>query len=169
MQKTTPRLVLRPFEESDAEAMLRLMRNEQIAQTYMMPDLRDDARAGALFRRFLDLSHQPERAVVGMFADGVLVGFMNDTRIEGGEIELGYVVDPAHQGKGYATEAVSEVIDFAWKILRLHRIESYVMPRNTRSLRVMEKLGFEKEGISRRCLEVNGVWEDHVRFSLLNE
>lgn len=82
---------------------------------------------------------------------------------------LSYKIGAEHQGKGYATEAVSEVIDFAWKILRLHRIESYVMPRNTRSLRVMEKLGFEKEGISRRCLEVNGVWEDHVRFSLLNE
>ena len=82
---------------------------------------------------------------------------------------LSYKVDTAYQGKGYATEAVREVCDFAFNILQLHRIESYVMPRNAKSLRVMEKLGFENEGVSRRCLEVNGVWEDHIRFSLLNE
>ena len=82
---------------------------------------------------------------------------------------LSYKISADCQGKGYATEAVAEVIDFAWKILQLHRIESYVMPRNTKSLRVMEKLGIEPEGLSKRCLEVNGVWEDHIRFSLLNE
>lgn len=82
---------------------------------------------------------------------------------------LSYKVAEKHQGKGYATEAVNEVCRFAFTILQLHRIESYVMPRNIKSCRVMEKLGFEKEGVSRRCLEVNGVWEDHIRFSLLNE
>lgn len=82
---------------------------------------------------------------------------------------LSYKVAYNKQGLGYATEAVQEVIDFAFKILKLHRIESYVMPKNAKSLRVMEKLGFEQEGLSRRCLEVNGVWEDHLRFSLLNE
>ncbi|MBQ7283542.1 MAG: GNAT family N-acetyltransferase [Oscillospiraceae bacterium] len=82
---------------------------------------------------------------------------------------LSYKISANQQGNGYATEAVKEVINFAFTILQLHRIESYVMPRNAKSLRVMEKLNFEPEGISKRCLEVNGVWEDHVRFSLLNE
>jgi len=82
---------------------------------------------------------------------------------------LSYKISADCQGKGYATEAVGEVIDFAFKILQLHRIESYVMPRNTKSIRVMEKLDFMPEGLSKRCLEVNGVWEDHLRFSLLNE
>ncbi len=82
---------------------------------------------------------------------------------------LSYKVSHDKQGMGYATEAVKEVINFAFTVLQLHRIESYVMPRNNKSLRVMEKLNFENEGISKRCLEVNGVWEDHIRFSLLNE
>ena len=82
---------------------------------------------------------------------------------------LSYKIAEKHQGKGYASEAVKEIIHFAFTVLQLHRIESYVMPRNQKSLRVMEKLGFMPEGVSRRCLEVNGVWEDHVRFSLLNE
>ena len=78
-------------------------------------------------------------------------------------------IDVGALGKGYATEAVGEIINLAFKTLQLHRIESYVMPRNTKSLRVMEKLGFMPEGLSKRCLEVDGVWEDHLRFSLLNE
>ena len=82
---------------------------------------------------------------------------------------LSYKIAEHCQGKGYATEAVKEVISFAFSVLQLHRIESYVMPRNKSSIRVMEKLSFVPEGISRRCLEVNGVWEDHIRFSLLNE
>ena len=160
MQKTTPRLVLRPFEETDAEAMLRLIRNEQIAQTYMMPDLRDDARAAALFRRFLDLSHQPERAVVGMFADGALVGFMNDTRIEGGEIELGYVVDPAHQGRGYATEALKGMIEALFD-RGFDTVMCGAFEENAASLRVMEKAGMspiatteeiEYRGVTHRCV-----------------
>ena len=81
---------------------------------------------------------------------------------------LSYKVDENFQGKGVATEAVKEAVDFAFKILRLHRIEAYVMPKNKKSIRVMEKLNFEEEGISRKCLEVNGRWEDHIRFSLLN-
>lgn len=82
---------------------------------------------------------------------------------------LSYKIAQDMQGKGYATEAVKEVINFAFTVLQLHRVESYVMPRNKQSIRVMEKLEFMPEGISRRCLEVNGVWEDHIRFSLLNE
>lgn len=82
---------------------------------------------------------------------------------------LSYKIDSEKQKKGYATEAVGAVIRFAFEVLELHRIESYVMPRNNKSIRVMEKLGFMPEGISKRSLEVNGVWEDHIRFSLLNE
>ena len=82
---------------------------------------------------------------------------------------LSYKIAQDCQGKGYATEAVGEVVRFAFEILQLHRIESYVMPRNGKSIRVMEKLNFIPEGLSKRCLEVNGVWEDHLRFSLLNE
>lgn len=82
---------------------------------------------------------------------------------------LSYKVDADKQGQGFATEAVKEVIDFAFNILELHRIESYVMPANEKSIRIMEKTNFMPEGISKQCLEVNGKWEDHIRFSLLND
>jgi len=104
--------------------------------------------------------------------DNTVIGTVCISNILFGSVKscyLSYKIAADMQGKGYATEAVGEVVNFAFKILQLHRIESYVMPRNSKSLRVMEKLGFMPEGLSRRCLEVNGVWEDHVRFSLLNE
>ncbi len=80
---------------------------------------------------------------------------------------LGYKMDENHTGEGYATEAVRRILRMAFEDVGLHRVEIYVMPRNTASLRVAEKLGFEQEGISRKCLEVNGVWEDHVRLAKL--
>ncbi|WP_245840043.1 GNAT family N-acetyltransferase [Sutcliffiella horikoshii] len=50
----------------------------------------------------------------------------------------------------------------------LHRIEAPVMPKNERSIKVLEKLGFMNEGITKKMMKVNGVWEDHIRWSLLN-
>lgn len=82
---------------------------------------------------------------------------------------LSYKIDKDYHNKGLCTEAVKEVINFAFNVLKLHRIEAEVMPRNGRSLRIMEKLGFEQEGLSRQCLEINNKWEDHYRFGLLND
>lgn len=82
---------------------------------------------------------------------------------------LGYKMDEAYINRGYMTEAVKAVVDYGFGILGLHRIEANVMPRNLRSLRVLEKCGFENEGISRKYLKINGVWEDHVHMTRLNE
>ena len=64
---------------------------------------------------------------------------------------------------------MAEIIDFAFNTLRLHRIEAQVMPRNEKSLAIMKKFGFENEGLSKKCFEINEKWEDHYRFALLNE
>ncbi|GAB4190302.1 MAG: GNAT family N-acetyltransferase [Roseiflexaceae bacterium] len=81
---------------------------------------------------------------------------------------LGYKIDQQAGGKGYMTEAVRAVVGYAFDTLRLHRVEANIMPRNTRSLRVVEKLGFEHEGLSRAYLKINGVWEDHLHYVLLS-
>ena len=67
------------------------------------------------------------------------------------------------------TEAVSQVVRFAFSSLRLHRIEGNIMPRNKASIRVAEKCGFVREGVARKYLKINGVWEDHIHFVKLNE
>ena len=61
------------------------------------------------------------------------------------------------------------MIDFALTELKLHRVEIAIVPRNAASLRVVEKLGLRNEGTARRFLEINGLWEDHVRFGTTEE
>ncbi|MBZ0204501.1 MAG: GNAT family N-acetyltransferase [Ignavibacteria bacterium] len=81
---------------------------------------------------------------------------------------LGYRIDERENSKGYATEAIKRVIEFAFLNLKLHRIEANIMPRNKTSIRVVENLGFTFEGESKKYLQINGVWEDHMHFVLLN-
>ncbi len=81
---------------------------------------------------------------------------------------LGYSLDKDYQGQGLALEGVSAVVDFAVNALNLRRVEACYMPGNLRSAALLNKLGFEVEGLLRSSLMVNGEWEDHVITSLIN-
>ncbi len=82
---------------------------------------------------------------------------------------LGYRLDKGETDKGYMTEAIRAGIGLMFGEYGLHRIEANIMPRNKRSLRVAEKLGFYNEGYAKKYLNINGVWEDHIHMVLLNE
>lgn len=82
---------------------------------------------------------------------------------------LGYSLDEEHGNQGYMTEAVKRAVDFAFQDLGLHRVEGNVVPRNAPSRAVLEKCGFAMEGLSRKYLKINGVWEDHLHYVRLNE
>ncbi|WP_274366260.1 GNAT family N-acetyltransferase [Paenibacillus thermotolerans] len=81
---------------------------------------------------------------------------------------IGYSLDQAYNGKGYMTEAVKQVVRYAFEELKFHRIIGEVSPRNPGSIRVLEKAGFHKEGISRSNVKINGVWEDHQVLAIIN-
>ena len=81
----------------------------------------------------------------------------------------GYFVDQAVGSRGYATEAVSLALDFAFGPCRLHRVQAAVMPKNARSRRVLEKNGFRHEGFSPRYLRLDGDWRDHNLFAITIE
>ena len=81
---------------------------------------------------------------------------------------IGYSVDQEHNGRGYATQAVQLVTAYGFSDLKLHRLEAGVMPRNATSIRVLEKAGYVKEGLMRRNMYVNGQWEDHWHFAIVN-
>jgi ribosomal-protein-alanine N-acetyltransferase len=82
---------------------------------------------------------------------------------------LGYYIDEAHNGHGYATEAVRLALQFAFGPAGLHRVQAAVLPRNIASRRVLEKAGFSREGRSTKYLQINGVWEDHETFAMTLE
>lgn len=70
---------------------------------------------------------------------------------------------------GYITEAIQEGIDIMFHEYGLHRIEANIMPKNVRSFKVVEKLGFYNEGLAYKYLKINGKWEDHIHMVLLND
>lgn len=82
---------------------------------------------------------------------------------------IGYKLDHRFTQKGFMFEALQRIISLAFNQLNLHRIEANIMPRNERSLNLINKLGFQKEGYSPKFLSINGNWEDHIRFAKLNE
>jgi len=82
---------------------------------------------------------------------------------------LGYRIDKDECTNGFATEALKEVISFAFGTLNLHRIEANIIPGNNASIRVVEKLGFVYEGASEKYLLINGKWQKHLHYTLINE
>jgi RimJ/RimL family protein N-acetyltransferase len=80
---------------------------------------------------------------------------------------IGYALASAHWGQGFAREALSLVLDHAFNILELHRLEADVDPRNTASTRLLEKLGFVREGVLRERWQVSGEIQDSAIYALL--
>ncbi|MFT5321363.1 MAG: ribosomal-protein-alanine N-acetyltransferase [Pseudohongiellaceae bacterium] len=103
--------------------------------------------------------------------EGKVVGTCSLTNIvysPGLYCTMGYSVDADFEGKGYMSRIVRHVVDYAFNNLLLNRISANYMPVNSRSARLLEKMGFEKEGFAKRYLYINGRWEDHVLRALLN-
>ena len=82
---------------------------------------------------------------------------------------LGYSLGAGDTGKGYMTEAVELVLRFAFKELKLHRVEANVQPENLPSISVLKRCGFTREGFSRKYLKIGGKWRDHERFAIIRE
>ena len=82
---------------------------------------------------------------------------------------MGYWIDAEHQGRGLMTEAVRATTWFAFRAAALHRVQAAVMPRNAGSQRVLEKVGYRREGVAARYLCIAGAWEDHVVFAVTRE
>jgi ribosomal-protein-alanine N-acetyltransferase len=79
----------------------------------------------------------------------------------------GYWMSSAYEGKGLMAEALSLALDFAFGNLTLHRVEANIIPRNARSIALVERLGFRFEGVATQLVRINGVWEDHGRYAML--
>ncbi|AJY46376.1 GCN5 family acetyltransferase [Martelella endophytica] len=82
---------------------------------------------------------------------------------------LGYWMGEEYAGKGHMFAALQLVIPFIFDELRLHRIEAACIPTNERSASLLQKAGFSREGLLRRYLRINGVWQDHHLYALLND
>jgi ribosomal-protein-alanine N-acetyltransferase len=82
---------------------------------------------------------------------------------------LGYALGEPYTGQGYMTEAINLVLRYAFKTLKLHRLEANIQPHNTASINVVERCGFSKEGYSPKYLKIGGRWCDHERWAIVRE
>lgn len=82
---------------------------------------------------------------------------------------LGYWIDRGFEGRGYMSEGLQLIADFAFHTLDLHRLNAACLPHNTRSQALLRRNGFMEEGFARNYIQINGKWEDHVLFGLPRE
>jgi ribosomal-protein-alanine N-acetyltransferase len=111
-------------------------------------------------------SETNENLLICRIEDNTLCGAVNLSQIFRKAFQnayLGYYLFEKFTGKGYMTEAVELVLQFAFKDLKLHRIEANVQPENLPSIAVLKRCGFTKEGFSRKYLKIGRRWRDHER------
>jgi ribosomal-protein-alanine N-acetyltransferase len=104
--------------------------------------------------------------------DGALVGGITLANVRRGIVQagtVGYWTGEPYAGRGYMTTALRLLLPTLFGELNLHRVEAACIPGNAASVRVLEKCGFVREGLARRYLCINGVWQDHLLFGMLHE
>jgi ribosomal-protein-alanine N-acetyltransferase len=104
-------------------------------------------------------------------SSGSLVGGLTLCNVRRGVTQsctLGYWIGARFAQQGYMTAAVRAVVPFVFDSLELHRLEAACLPGNTASIKLLEKTGFKREGLARRYLRINGVWQDHLLYALLD-
>ena len=167
----TDRLRLRPVGEGDADALWALHSDAHVLRYWDSPPWTDPVRA----QRFIAVSRQlaeegtGARLAIDHASDGTFLGWCSLTRWnpDHRSAAMGYCLAESAWGRGYATEAARAVLDWAFATLDLNRVQAETDTRNAGSIRVLEKLGFVREGTLREDCVVNGDVSDSHVYGLL--
>ena len=169
-------IYLRPAVSGDFTAWVRLRSESREFLTPWEPLWPEDDLTRAAFRRRLrrqtDEMARDEAFSFLIFDAGAdtLLGGLTLGGIRRGVAQsgtLGYWMGAPHAGKGRMTRAVAAAVRFGFATLRLHRIEAACLPENTASQTLLERNGFQREGLARGYLRINGAWRDHLLYALV--
>jgi ribosomal-protein-alanine N-acetyltransferase len=123
------------------------------------------------YRRYIGRSRREdfEGLLVCRIEDGAIVGLYELGQISRGDFQsayVGYYVHATYERRGYMTEGMELVLHHAFRTLKLHRLEANIQPGNIRSVALVKRCGFRKEGFSPRYLKIGGRWRDHERWAI---
>ncbi len=156
----TERLTLRRYRREDEADIVDILRNDEVSLTYMLPDFPTRESAVKLFDRLLELSHSEEHVEYAVCLGDRVIGFFNDVEMDGDTIEVGYVIHPSEKSRGFATEALTALIQALFSA-GFSTVRCGYFEENPASGRVMEKSGMkaiektdeiEYRGAMHRCL-----------------
>jgi ribosomal-protein-alanine N-acetyltransferase len=169
-------IYLRPAVSGDFSAWVRLRSESREFLTPWEPIWPEDDLTRAAFRRRLrrqsDEMARDEAFSFLIFDAGAdtLLGGLTLGGIRRGVAQsgtLGYWMGAPHAGKGHMTRAVAAAVRFGFSTLRLHRIEAACLSENAASQTLLERNGFQREGLARAYLRINGAWRDHLLYALV--
>ncbi|UDK98439.1 GNAT family N-acetyltransferase [Lysinibacillus sphaericus] len=167
---------VRTFQEKDAQGLTGLVsRNKYFWSTYEPLQRPEYYTVDAQYKKIqesLYLMSSKREFTFGIYEQGTnnLIGHIAlyaIKRLPYSSAFVGYAMDEIYIGKGIVTEAVELVVQFAFEQIGLHRVEAYVSTENNASIRVLEKSGFQREGLLRKLLYINGQWVDHYMYARL--
>jgi RimJ/RimL family protein N-acetyltransferase len=167
----TERLVLRRFRASDAETLAAYRSDPEVAryQSWTAPVTVEQARVIVASLAAGD----PDRPgwfqyAIERASDRAHIGDVGvDLHANRRQADIGFTLAPAYQRRGYAAEAVRAVLDHLFRVRGLHKVSAEVDARNTPSARVLERVGFSREGLRRSHTFLKGEWTDDLLYGLL--
>ncbi len=171
-------LVLRAPEMADFPQWTELRERSRAYLTPWEPTWPADDLTRSGFRRRLrryaeDMAQDRSYPfIIFRQSDGAMLGGITLANVRRGIVQagtIGYWVGEPYAGQGIMTAALKILLPTLFGELNLHRVEAACIPSNLASVRVLEKCGFAREGLARRYLCINGVWQDHLLFGMLGE
>lgn len=175
---TTPRLLLKILDERSAGDVLNFYNLNRDYFEAWEPDrvpgfyTLDFQKMNLAYEyKLIKKSHMLRLWICDKESPDIIIGsisFYNFVKGSMMSCQVGYKIDHYCVGRGFATEALDAAIDIIFNVYHMHRIEAYVHPDNKPSSRILEKLNFMYEGIARSSVKLEGIWQDHTRYVLIN-
>ncbi|NUY82291.1 GNAT family N-acetyltransferase [Flavobacterium sp. MAH-1] len=168
----TERLILRRLRDSDVKEVFELRSDPETMKYIPRPlakNHEDALNHIAIINKAIDKNEGINWAVT-MKGDDTLIGIMGfyRTKFEHYRSEIGYMIHPTHNGKGFVSEALRRLVAYGFSDMGLHSIEAVIDPDNIGSERVLQKNGFVKEAHFRESEFYEGKFLDAVYYSILN-
>ena len=171
-------ITLRMPVSSDYAQWARLRTASREFLTPWEPSWTGDELTRASFRRRVRFYQREYREDSGYAffltrqSDDAIVGGLTLSNIRRGVTQagsVGYWIGAPYARRGYMSAGIGAALDFVFETLNLHRLEAACLLNNEASIKLLEKTGFQREGLARRYLKINGTWQDHLIYAQLDE